>query len=189
MHDATHPGDSMSVLRASTGNIMSRYYMPAITGDKDPSAWYDELTAVLQNSTLTTPTPPKDPGDCLADSALARSPQVFCMLAARTPRRRMSVPSFMQRVRLITLTLLCTRVAAKKSSKSASSKEVGLHQVPDAGLQAMDFRYNPRWCLAGRPLETLGQSRSTYIYICIYIYLHLHLHVYIYISIYLYIYV
>eukprot|EP00439_Symbiodinium_sp_Y106_P012125 s2218_g1.t2 len=136
------------------------YYMPAITGDKDPSAWYDELTAVLQNSTLTTPTPPKDPGDCLADSALARSPQVFCMLAARTPRRRMSVPSFMQRVRLITLTLLCTRVAAKKSSKSASSKEVGLHQVPDAGLQAMDFRYNPRWCLAGRPLETLGQSRN-----------------------------
>ncbi|CAE7732236.1 KIF1A [Symbiodinium sp. CCMP2456] len=82
------------------------YYIPTITGDKDPGAWYDELTAVLQNSTLTMPTPPKD-------------------------------------------------TSAENERAQFYAAGTFDHTVPDAGLQAMDFRYNPRWCLAGRPLENL----------------------------------
>ncbi|OLP93547.1 Kinesin-like protein KIF1A [Symbiodinium microadriaticum] len=82
------------------------YYIPTITGDKDPGAWYDELTAVLQNSTLTMPTPPKD-------------------------------------------------TSAENERAQFYAAGTFDHAVPDAGLQAIDFRYNPRWCLAGRPLENL----------------------------------
>ncbi|CAE7667619.1 KIF1A, partial [Symbiodinium necroappetens] len=82
------------------------YYIPMITGDKDPGAWYDELTAALQNSTLTMPTPPKD-------------------------------------------------TSAENERAQFYAAGTFDHAVPDAGLQAIDFRYNPRWCLAGRPLENL----------------------------------